>query len=109
MRKLKQYEISVLLIEPDQEKRRTFEECLDYIGLSGRNLRDIAENEEEARRYLEKKQYHFVIGNIPKNVELRSETITVPTPKTENITDYLSFQESLITNLEIKFGFNYDY
>lgn len=109
--RLKQYEISVLLIEPDQKKRRVIEQILEVVGLSGRDLRNIAVNEEQAREFLAKGSYHFVIGTLPHglpNPLIRAQVI-VKGPERDDAMDYLRFQERLAGILEESFGFNYDH
>ncbi len=108
---LKQYEISVLLIEPDPKKRKVIEEILEYVGLSGRDIRDVAVNEERAEFFLTNRTYHFVIGTLPSghSPHLTRAKVIVPAPERDDAEDYLRFQERLMDILEKSFGFNYDH
>ncbi len=106
---LKQYEISVLVIEPDEHKRAEIEKILEYVGLSGQDVRDIASSEQEGLNCLNRKNYNLILGSIPSGAILPPEQVHVEIPKSLDEKEYLNFLSSLTKQLEEKFCFNYDY
>lgn len=104
---MKNYEISVLLIEPDEPKKIKIEEILDYVGLSGRNIRDTVTNEHVALNYLKNRTYDLILGNL-SGINFIQEQIQIEIPEFLDATGYISLLSSLTVQLEKKFGFNYD-
>ena len=107
--KINQWDISVLVIEPNDKKRRRIEDVLEYVGLSGRGLRKFVSGVERAKIALQEKEYHFVIGDLPPDVQLNPDQIHIDHPDLDHVDGYLNFQSSLATYLEQRFGFDYDY
>ena len=111
-KKLKNYELSVLVFLQNKDPRyeRWLEEELDYVGLSGRELRKIVETEQEFRRELQNNNYHFVIGILPSDISIDPSQVHIAPPAPNHtLNQYFAFLTNLKKGLEEKFGINEAY